>query len=198
MKCSAILLLIPSLSACAVHIHVHEAPKPAAVVQVEHPAAQDSSLVTGVVYDSEGAGVTARIAAVGSVGGGSSTTWTRTDGRFALPKVHFDQFTLHASTEDGRVAIAGSKPGVSEFQLVLQPGATFVIALDGIDKARCAVFADGLRIEDFTLKNGTPATVIVPPGEHRVRIYEGDNVLQERHFTAKVGATEEIRMRPQS
>jgi hypothetical protein len=132
------------------------------------------------------------------VGGGSSSTWTRTDGRFALPKVHFDKFTLHASTEDGRVAIASSKPGVSEFKLVLQPGATFVIALDGIEKARCAVFTDGLRIEDFTLKNGTPATVIVPPGEHRVRIYEGDNVLQERHFTAKVGATEAIRMQPHS
>jgi len=79
---------------------------------------------------------------------------------------------------------------------VLRPGATFVIDLAGRAQARCAVFVAGLRIEDFTLHAGDPAEVVVPAGELRVRIYEGDTVLQERHFTARVGDRQAIRMQP--
>ena len=50
------------------------------------------------------------------------------------------------------------------------------------------------RIEDFTLQAGPPSRVVVPAGEIRVRIYEREQVFEERQVTAQVGRTEAIRM----
>src|SRR5690349_4501368 len=194
MKLIASLLLAQLAASCTLHVHIHEAPAPA----VAQPASRWERTVRGVVRDSSGAGVRAYIAAVRAEGGGSNSTGTASDGRFALPEPGTPDFVLHASTEDGRVATARSQPNDGEFELVLAPGATFVIELEGREKARCAVFAGGLRIEDFTLKAGTPARVVVPEGEQRVRIYEDSTVLQERHFSVPAGHTEEIRMQPHS
>jgi hypothetical protein len=200
MQCRAALIISPLFVSCTLHIHVHEVSKPIGAASTGHAAAHatppEPRMVRGVVRDSEGTGVEARVAVVGTAGGGSNTTTTEADGRFALPAVHSPDFALHASTEDGRVAIASSHPGEGAVELVLRRGAVFVIQLEGREKARCAVFADGVRIEDFTLRAGAREKVVVPPGELRVRIYEADTVLQERHFTATAGRTEEIRMQP--
>lgn len=201
MRCLC-LILVPLFASCTIHLHVHEAPEPKTVETEGHGASNASykewGPVWGVVRDSEGKGVEARVALVSTVGTGSNTTTTRADGRFSLPTTGTPDFTLHASTQDGRVAIASSHPGNGDVELVVRPGAVFVIELQGRESARCSIFAEGRRIEDFLLRSGVSEKFVVPPGEQRVRIYDGDTVFQEQHFRAKAGSTEAIRMQPRS
>lgn len=206
MQFVAFLLASSFLSACAIHVHVHETPQPVATAASQpsgaghgalpagHPA---TGVVSGIVRDAEGSGVKARIAAVG-IQGGSYATSTSGDGRFDLDGVPFADLVLHASTEEGQIAVARSHSGAQGVELVLRAGATLVVELGGPEKARLAVFADDLRIEDFTLKPGEPSTVVVPAGEVRLRVYQGDQVLEEREVSASAGSTVKIRMQPHS
>ena len=206
MKSLAFLLACSLLSACAIHVHVHEAPEPAVVDASQTSGAghgalpathHASAVVSGVVRDTEGSGVQARIAAVG-VEGGSYSTSTGADGRFDLTQVPFADLVLHASTEGGQIAVARSHPGARGVELVLRPGATLVVELAGPEKARLAVFAGDLRIEDFTLKPGEDSTVVVPAGDVRLRVYQGDRVLEEREVNASAGSRVKIRVAPRS
>lgn len=199
MKIVACLLAAALLPACVIHVHVHEdAAKAEPVASADSTHAKTDDRITGVVRDTDGSPVAAHVALVGAAGGGSMTMGTLADGRFALPEINGSGLTLHASTADGRAAVSPVQSGARGVELVVRPGATFVVELAGREKARLAVFVEGLRVEDFTLKAGEPAKIVVPPGELRLRIYDGQTVFQERHFTARAGASESVRMQPHS
>ena len=200
MKSLAFLLACSLLPSCAIHVHVHEASEPVAAASQghAHTSSHNEARITGIVRDTEGAAVEARVALVGAQGGGSNTMTTQPDGRFALPEIRSPELALHASTEDGRAAVVRSHPGARDVELVVRPGATLVIELAGREKARLAVFADGLRIEDFTLKQGDPATLVVPPGEVRLQLYDRDTVFVEREVSAAAGSRVKLRMEPNS
>ena len=190
MKDLACLAASTLLSACVIHVHVHEDAEraPEAARHARHAgAAARPVVVAGVVRDAAGSPVRARIAAVGE--GGSWSSWTDDGGRFAVPEVWWPDFALHASTEDARVAIAPARAGQRDVVLVLAPGGKIEVRLEGVEKARCAVFVGELRVEDFTIEAGERSRVVVPSGEVRVRLYEGGKVYAERSFTVAQGAT---------
>jgi hypothetical protein len=141
--------------------------------------------VRGVVVDPEGTPVRARIAAVGANGGSYSTS-TDDRGRFTI-QPPFDEYVLHASTEGGLIALRPGRANSEHAQLELQPGAILVIDLAGREKTRCAIFAQHLRAEDFTLHAGRTARVAVPAGGVQVRLYEGGDVFAEQYFDVRVG-----------
>ena len=66
------------------------------------------------------------------------------------------------------------------------------IRLDGMDKTRCALFHDGVRVEDFTLKAGTPARVVLPAGDIRVEIYDGKTIHGRRDLHLEVGDHKDV------
>ena len=56
-----------------------------------------------------------------------------------------------------------------------------------MDKTRCALFHDGVRVEDFTLKAGKPARVVLPAGDIRVQLYDGKTIQAERNIHLEIG-----------
>ncbi len=190
------LVLIP-LGACAVHIHVHEAPKPAqeaapAPAAAAAPAPKSGGsetvplVVSGVVVDDTGQPIRARVAAVGT--SGSVAAGTDAQGRFELRDLHWQEFTLHASTDDDLLAIAAAVPaGAKDLKLVVRPAAAVSVRLEGEKSTRCALYQGGNRIEDFTLRPGKPARVVVPVGDVHVRLYDGDVIHAERDLHLAVG-----------
>jgi hypothetical protein len=202
MKLVACLLASSLLSACTIHVHVHDdAERESAAArhaghlatQAQHGSqarATDDRTIGGVVHGADGAPVHARIAVVGK--GGSMSTWTDKQGRFSFSELHWPEFALHASTEDGRIAVAPAHPG-EHVELVLAPGGTLEIDLDGMEKTRCAVFSGDLRVEDFTLKSYSTVRVVVPAGDVRVELYSGDTTYEERTVRVARGETAKAR-----
>jgi hypothetical protein len=191
------------LSACTINLHIHEAPRPPAAPETaamvtpapapspsHTSAAATQGSVSGVVVDAQGQPMRAHVAAVGV--SGSVAAGTDEQGRFALDHIQWSDIVLNASTQDGRVAVQATHTGSNGVELVLQPGATLVIDVEGREKTRCAIFQNEQRIEDFTLRTGKPAHVVVPPGEVRVRLYDGEHIYKEEMLTAAVGSTEAV------
>ena len=194
MKQLFALALLGSLTSCTLHLHVHEAPK---MPEGQEPAAASATPTTvcgsvaGIVVDEDGRPVRGRVAAVGA--GGSYSTSVAEDGRFALQHMSWPDFVLHASTEDGRLAVrAHVVPGSDELALVVRPAAAVTIDFEGTESVRCAVFHEGDRIEDFTLHPKTPSRVVVPAGAVVVQLYSGDEVRAERTVEQAVGAQAKV------
>jgi hypothetical protein len=195
MKKILLPLSLVLLGACAVHIHVHEAPKPAtesapapeaAAAPAPKSAATSDLVVSGTVLDDSGHPIRARVAAVGT--SGSVASGTDAEGRFELHDLHWQQFTLHASTDDDLLAIAAAVPaGAKDVKLVVRPAAAVSVKLDGDKATRCALYQGGTRIEDFTLRPGKPSRVVVPAGDVHVRLYDGDVIHAERDVHLAVG-----------
>ncbi len=178
--------LLASLSSCAFHVHVHEAPRQTVVAAAEpvhdtpapahvsaHESRPHSSTISGFVVDTAGEPVRARIAIVSSSGGSTSST-TNDAGRFDLESPQRGPFAIHASTEDGRIAISPARGGDEGVRLVLAPGGTVTIDFTSEQKMRCAVFHGDLRIEDFTLRaKADRRSVVVPTGDIHVQVYGG-------------------------
>ncbi len=188
----ALALAASLLASCVVHIHVHEAPRPAdasfaRTQDREAPARKQAASASGVVHDLDGRPVTAHVAAV--CAGGSNSLGTDATGRFELELPSSSSVVLHAQTQDGRVAVQAVPAGAREFTLVVRPGAVLVLDLSGREHARCAVFQGDLRLEDFTLRESKPARVTVPGGDVRVRLYEGERVFTESSLTLAAGET---------
>lgn len=178
-------------SACTVHIHVHESPRDVAAARAPASSAQRSAPavpsheIRGVVVDGAGRPVHARVAAVGDSGSVSGSTDDL--GRFALPQIHWPVGAVHASTEDGQVAVSALEDPSRELALQLRPGSKLSIDLRSNDSVRCAIFDGELRIEDFTLRAGETADVVVPAGSVRVQLYDGDRTYEERTVEIAVG-----------
>ena len=194
MKPIAVLWAPALLVSCALHVHLHESPTAAELrsPEMQRAATVPAGDVTGVVRDATGAPVRARVAAV--VRGGSLSSGTDADGSFHLSGLdRWRTFVLQASTEDGRFAFRpGTHTAGEPVVLVVRPAATLRLELEGRAKARCAVFSADTRIEDFTLRRGHPAVVVVPPGELSVRLYDGEIVHAEGSALLACGGHEEL------
>lgn len=83
-----------------------------------------------------------------------------------------------------------------DVELVLQPGGTLALELDGTGEARCAIFVGDARAQDFTLRSGATTTVLLPVGEVRVRLYDGDRTLAETRAHVVDGETRSVRLTP--
>lgn len=197
MKHAALVLAVLVAPACVVHIHVHEAPRQTAAVAEHaphsgHPTPHDGSEhVRGVVVDAQGRRVKARVAVVGK--SGSYSSWSNDSGEFEVPSGSWPEAVIHANTEDGQVAVQRVKRGESDLRLQLRPGSTLSIDLAAPQAVRCAVFAGELRIEDFTLRPGETAQVVVPSGAVRVQPYEGDRIHEERTLELATGDARSLR-----
>ena len=140
----------------------------------------------GVVVDADGQPLRARVAAVGETGS-ASTRSDASDGRFEIEGFE-NASVLHASTEDGRVAVASIPGSGDEVRLVVEPGAELKIDMVGRDEnCRCAIFNGEQRIEDFTLRPGQMETLVVPGGSVRVLLYAGGDELAEHSVELTVG-----------
>lgn len=162
------------LSSCVFHVHVHEAPRETALAAAEpvRARANTNATISGTVVDAAGNPVRARVAIVWSSGSVSSSS--QDSGRFSFEAPTSDPMVLHASTEDGQVAVLPARPGDESLKLVLVPGATISIDFTSDQNMRCAVFHRDLRIEDFTLRAKSDRTsVVVPTGDIHVRVYGG-------------------------
>jgi hypothetical protein len=60
------------------------------------------------------------------------------------------------------------------------------------------IFAGSVRFRNFGVRQKTTIEILVPPGELRVQIYEGDTALAERHFTTVASRNDKIRIAPHS
>jgi len=140
--------------------------------------------IRGVVVDADGAPTRARVAVVTATG--SVSTSTGRDGRFEL-EAPGGVAVLHASTTDGRVAVAEDVAGGDDRRLVVAAGAALDVTMTGRDRCRCAVFQGEVRVEDFTIRGAEESRVVVPAGATRVRLYAGDEVLAERTLELAVG-----------
>jgi hypothetical protein len=187
------LVLVP-LASCAIDVYVHDERQPAtSSPSAAHPAAVPTT-VSGVVHDASGRPVRAHVAAVGA--SGSISCGTDESGRFELANIAWREFGLSASTSDGQFgAVAGVPRDVHGIELTVRPGATLSIRVDGLASTRCALFQNGTRFEDFTARSGQPASVVVPPGEILVRLYDADTVHAERTTRLEVGDSRSLEFR---
>jgi hypothetical protein len=119
------------------------------------------------------------------------------DGRFDLSNVGASTFLLHVSTKDDRIAIQPDvRAGATDLRLVVKPGAVATVKLGGSTQARCALFRDDTRVEDFTIHPDKPARVVLPPGDVRVRIYDAKKVLGEQTIHLEVGVHQTVEFFP--
>ncbi len=199
------------LSSCVVHVHVHEAPRETVIAAAEpvheshttthaaaHESRRSSPVVRGTVVDTSGEPVRARVAIVGPNGSMSMTSDDA--GRFSIESPMSDDLVVHASTEDGRVAVQ-SVHGAGDVRLVVMPGGTITIDFTGEQNMRCAVFQGDVRLEDFTLRAKLDRTqVIVPAGDIRLQVYGGGTsphggpgYTQDQHVTIAVGESKDVK-----
>lgn len=125
------------------------------------------------------------------------------DGRFALGPLPEGAFTLKASSLDGGVAVlselslaGGQAP--KDLELVLEPGATLVVSCEGLgtgETARCAIFHDGLRVEDFTLRKDGAERTVVPAGRLPLQLYRGERVFAACELDVAPGSTTPVVLR---
>jgi len=193
------LIALPALAllgACVFHVHVHETrsaapqvpgPRPAEITPIV-PAPAGS--VSGIVHGPDHKPVRARVAAVGD--SGSVSTGTDEHGFFELADLHWDEIVLHASTDDGRLAVKPVRTGTAVHVLVVRPASRLTVRFDGDADIRCALFQGSLRVEDFTLRPGQASRVVVPPGDVRVIVYRGDDTVAEQRVRVKAGETREV------
>lgn len=189
MKIVTVMSLAPLFAACSVHDRFREPPHAA-----KPAVATSSPRVAGVVRGDDGEPARAAVAAVGP--GGSASIGTDADGRFELHTLWWPEFVLHASTTDGRFATVHARDGARGVELVLQRGGTLAIALDGTDRARCAIFAGDVLVQDFTLCAGKTMPVVLPAGDVRVRLYDGDRTLAEARARVVLGESHTVRLSP--
>jgi len=140
------------------------------------------------------------ISARGSLGFGTGGEGA---GVFRFAGLHAGVYSLTAGTDDGRFALLGDVPleeGESQRGLLLElrPGATLEIELaGGLASARCAIYAEGVPIADFTLRRGEKATERVPAGPLLLQLYTGGSgagreVSLERSLAPSAGARETV------
>lgn len=118
---------------------------------------------------------------------------TDENGRFELRSDRFAVTTVHASTEDGDVAVLAVTSTDGDLRLELRPGSRLSLDLAAPESVRCAILDGELRIEDFTLRPGETANVVVPPGVLRVRLYDGDRIHDERRVELSAGDRRALR-----
>ena len=197
------LLLLPAflLSSCIISIDVPEdqwddddrSTLSAHLIRYEHGKAGQ---ISGRVVDASGAPVAAKVIAVYESGSYSQTC--DPDGTFSMGPLPKGSFHLKAQTEDGHFALQEdfkmkSKKGIKGVELQLQQGSLVHVSYQGDGESyRCAFFHDGVRVDDFTLRQGERTTVVVPSGRVPVHLYKGDAVFAAQEVRASSGGSAEV------
>lgn len=153
---------------------------------------------SGRVFALDGSGTRAKVTLVRQ--GGSWSVTADDEGRFAFEKAGGSaegfpagSYAIVASTDGGEIAVhegihwSPGAPPVS-VDLTVEPGITAVFQLTGTKQsARVRVLSGGLPIADFTLRNGSPATEILPATGLLAQLYEGDMVFGEQTVVGPPG-----------
>ena len=185
---TALLCLAPLLGACTIHLHVHESPEP----QPEHaPSRADNHTISGTVRDLNGNPVAAHVALV--MRGGSYSMGIGKDGRFRFDDVRHATVTVSATTKDDRIAIQPNvERGTEDLHLpAVEPGARVTVTMTGHETMRLALFDGDARFRDNTVRDGKPASFVVPARPIRVRLY-GNGFEQELETELSAGAEEKL------
>lgn len=166
---ASLAVLLPGLGACI----THETPP--------NSGTASTDIASGTVRDSNGQPVQARVAVVRE--GGSISVGTSENGEFRLRDGPWPNVVVYATTADDQCAIRSGVPqDVTNIELVVQPAAAIVLRSDQPRDVRCALFQGDVRFEDFTLRAGKPARVVVPEGAIRVQLYESGDTLAVREL----------------
>lgn len=144
------------------------------------PRPAEAGRVAGTVVDENGRPVQCRTWLVGELGGSYGGN-TAADGGFDMDRQGLGTFQIKAWTEDARVGVftaAGVRPedGVSDVLIPLEKGGSVKLLFGGgteLDACRCALFTNGIRHSDFTLRKDQAQTVVVPVGSLIVQLYTG-------------------------
>lgn len=173
------LLVLPFLltAGCVIALDLNDEDRRA----IRHRHHGEEALVTGRVVEASGTPARARVAAVYA-----SASYSRTSdsqGSFRLGPLPEGRFNLTATTEDGRIALLEGlelegDESLAGLELALEQGATLELSFEGgaADSYRCALFHGGTRVDDFTLRRGESATVVVPAGRVPAQLYTGKQV----------------------
>lgn len=156
----------------------------------DHGRHRQGGEISGRVVDASGAPVAAHVTAV--YDSGSYGQSCQTDGSFALGPLPAGEVNVKATTADGGYAIVSSlelerDDHVRDLELRLEPGATLALSYQGgAESYRCALFHEGLRVDDFTLRRGEQTTIVVPAGRVPMQLYQDGAIfaVHEAHTTA--------------
>lgn len=164
---------------------------PANAARAARAVSTQADAVAGVVRDSEGQPVRARVAVVHA--SGSTSVGTLENGAFEIRGCPSATLVVCATTADGRLAIrSGVQAGATRLELIVEPAAAIVVHSDQARDVRCALFQGGVRFEDFTLRVGQPARVVVPEGTVRVQLYTPNETVAERELHLTRGEQRDV------
>lgn len=150
-----------------------------------------SSGVRGIVRTADGRPVRARVAVVTS--SGSVSTGTLEDGSFELTDGVERECVVYATTDEQFCAMVGGvQPGASGLELIVGQGGAIIVHSNQSKDVRCALFQGSTRFEDFTLRTGKPARVVVPCGTIRVQLYTPTDTVAEREVQIESGPAHDI------
>lgn len=173
------LLVLPFLltAGCVIALDLTEEDRRA----LRHHHDEGEMLVSGHVVEASGTPARARVAAVYASGSYSRTSDAQ--GGFRLGPLPEGRFNLTATTDDGRIGMLeglelDDDESLAGLELALEQGATLELSFEGgsADSYRCALFHGGARVDDFTLRRGETATVVVPAGRVPAQLYAGKAV----------------------
>ena len=156
--------------------------------------------IGGSVRDAEGRAFEAHVQLLvpgGSLGMGTSA---RALGAFLFADLSPGIYSVRATTPDGRVAALGDielEPGRArtDLDLELHQGGSLRVVFEGPPGFRCALFSDGVKLHDSSLRESVFS--IVPVGDVRVEVYgkspTGEEIRLVRHVEALPGQVQEVK-----
>ncbi|MFT5048674.1 MAG: hypothetical protein ACI8QZ_000061 [Chlamydiales bacterium] len=144
----------------------------------------EAHVIAGRVLDGSGQPTKAHIALVTENGSRSMGTH---DGTFRFNGLSGDDLVLTAWTEDGHwTRLARVAAGTHGLELNANHAGAYVeVTMTGRKTARLAVFHDGLRFADRTVRDGKLMRFLVPAGETSYMLYGRDlERTQDLYLTA--------------
>ncbi|MFT5286186.1 MAG: hypothetical protein ACI8TQ_002354 [Planctomycetota bacterium] len=157
------------------HSHEHTHSELERSPERAHAGQSIATAFAGSVTDAAGNPIRAKVSLVGQDGGSYSTS-TSDDGGFAFRGLREDVYNVTVADNDGLIAVYPAQQmdvSTAELKLV-DRGCLLDVGIFGREAARLAVFSDGVRVYDFTLRDGTPEVIATPTGEVIVHLYAND------------------------
>lgn len=160
----------------------------------------EQNAIGGRVLDGDGRAFEAHVSLIvprGSLGMGTSG---KALGAFLFADLPPATYALAATTPDGRVAVLGGielgdGDARTDLELELREGGSIRVDFEGPPGFRCAIYSQGVKIEDSSMRGSNFA--IVPAGDALVEVYgrdsAGEDVRRERHVEAIPGRVQEVK-----
>ena len=195
----ALALSLFTLSSCVVHVHVHPAEAPGAVMAEASPLREapldtpadtpadtqevagqmrpglPGQALSGRVLDAEGRPVRTHVSLVSS--SGSLGMMSAKDGSFSFKPFSSGAHVLSSNT-DSSYGFQEVEPGEPTQVFLKHPVGTLKFTMSGQSSMRLAIFKNGTRIEDSTVRDGKPSRFVLPAGALQLRLYQGDDLVQ--------------------